>query len=483
MINQTYYAKQTIAKLEAIATNILSGPTETTDVNVTNTSFEVSNFPSTQPISGSVSITGTPAVTVSSGSITASCSGSVSVSNFPSTQPISGSVSITGTPTVNATCSGTVAVSSLPSVSGSVSVSNFPSTQPISGSVSITGTPSVTISSGSVSVSSIPAITGSVSISGTPTCNVTQLNTNTIATNSGVVGSGVQRVCMANDDLNLKCMNNLGFDFRYLSLNSDTVYSKFTKVQAKTYPPTQFISGNASGTNNFGTGTPYLVVSDCICSLPSVVTSVTLLPPGSVTWMPGYDSCRIIGFSANDATAGTNARTVRMIYYDNNWVLQSVSHPLSNTGTTYNIRRVVKFEVETWGANTYNEDSIVLQHSVNQRFVCWIHQQNNKASFNHIVIPLNGYVLLDSLYMYASTGAHVKVLLWKQTAANTYTYVVIFHRYIFANAPPAIDLSYLDPIYGPTSSTENWGIVIGAHTLSAGNVTGNIELNGKIYTP
>lgn len=96
------------------------------DVNVTN-------FPATQPISGSVSITGTPAVTVSSGSINAT------VQNFPATQPVSGSVSITGTPSVTVS-------------SGSINttVQNFPATQPVSGTVSISGTPAVTVSSGSV---------------------------------------------------------------------------------------------------------------------------------------------------------------------------------------------------------------------------------------------------------------------------------------------------------------------------------------------
>ena len=52
-------------------------------------------------------------------------SGTVAVSNFPATQPVSGSVSVS---------SGSVAVTNLPAtqtVSGTVAVSNFPATQPV----------------------------------------------------------------------------------------------------------------------------------------------------------------------------------------------------------------------------------------------------------------------------------------------------------------------------------------------------------------
>ena len=60
---------------------------------------------------------------------TTTVGGTVSVGNFPSTQAISGSVGISGTPSVD--------INSLPAVQ----VSNFPSTQ----SVSVSGTPSVNV--------------------------------------------------------------------------------------------------------------------------------------------------------------------------------------------------------------------------------------------------------------------------------------------------------------------------------------------------
>jgi hypothetical protein len=88
-----------------------SGGSATGNVTVVNTQAQavpvsVSNFPATQPVSGSVAVSNFPA--------TQPVSGAVSVSNFPSTQPVSG--------TIAATQSGT----------WTLSVSNFPATQQVS---------------------------------------------------------------------------------------------------------------------------------------------------------------------------------------------------------------------------------------------------------------------------------------------------------------------------------------------------------------
>jgi len=93
-------------------------------------SVTVSNFPATQPVSGSVSVSNLP--------VTQPVSGSVNVGNFPATQPVSGTVGVNNLPATQAV-SGTVSVSDFPAtqaVSGSVSVSDFPSPQPVSGTVS-----------------------------------------------------------------------------------------------------------------------------------------------------------------------------------------------------------------------------------------------------------------------------------------------------------------------------------------------------------
>jgi len=98
-------AKQDDIITEIQATNTaLAGQLDVSGSSITG-AVSVSNFPTTQSVSGSVAVSALPAV-----------SGTVDVGNFPTTQAVSGSV----------------AVSSLPAVSGAVDVNNFPTTQAIS---------------------------------------------------------------------------------------------------------------------------------------------------------------------------------------------------------------------------------------------------------------------------------------------------------------------------------------------------------------
>ena len=103
--------------------------------------------------SGVVGLTGTlpafttpPHVVVDSAPV-ATFPSSLSISNFPSTQPVSGSVAISNLPatqpvsgTVGLAPNTSVSVSNLPgiqAVSGTVAVSNLPATQPVSGTVAL----------------------------------------------------------------------------------------------------------------------------------------------------------------------------------------------------------------------------------------------------------------------------------------------------------------------------------------------------------
>ncbi len=70
-------------------------------VDVSGSSIAVSNFPATQPVSGSVSVSNFPATQPVSGTVTANAgTGTLLVDGSAHTQPVSGSVSITGTVSV-----------------------------------------------------------------------------------------------------------------------------------------------------------------------------------------------------------------------------------------------------------------------------------------------------------------------------------------------------------------------------------------------
>ena len=138
-------------------------------------------------IGGAVTITGTPAVSV----------GSVSVSNLPATQAISGAVSINmgGTPVA--------AANRLPVTDSVLDGLLAAGALPVSGSLAITGTPTVTIGSlpalppganaiGSVSISNLPAtqaVSGAVSVTSLPPLPTGTNSVGTVNLAAGAVGS------------------------------------------------------------------------------------------------------------------------------------------------------------------------------------------------------------------------------------------------------------------------------------------------------
>ena len=140
---KTWLEARTGAKTTAnsISVNVASDQT----VPVSGTFWQA-----TQPISGSVSISGSAAVT---GPLTdtqlRATAVPVSGTFWQATQPISGSVSVTGTTAV----SGPLTDTELRATAVPVSGTFWQATQPISGSVSISGTPAV-------SISGTPTVTG-----------------------------------------------------------------------------------------------------------------------------------------------------------------------------------------------------------------------------------------------------------------------------------------------------------------------------------
>jgi len=215
--------------------NVSSGSVTVTQSSGANLHADIDNFPASQTVAGTVTgnqgspntpanswpvevtdgtnVLGTsthPVRVDPTGTTTQPISGSVSVSNFPATQPISGSVSVSNfpspqivagsnTPADNVT-NPTNAVPDeallmgwdvtnsvwrriqVDTATGTLKVDGSGSTQPVSGSVSVANFPATQTVSGSVSVSNFPSpqtVTGS----NTPADNVTN-PTNTIPAES-----------------------------------------------------------------------------------------------------------------------------------------------------------------------------------------------------------------------------------------------------------------------------------------------------------
>lgn len=288
-----------------------------TTVSSSKINVNVSSVTGSVPISGSVSITGTPAVTVSSGSVNATCSGSVSISGTPSVS-VSNTPSVTiSSGTVNATCSGTVAVS------------NFPATQPISGSVSISGTPSVT-------------------------ADVSTLNGNTISTNSGANGTGVQRVTIATNDTlasNIETnTNGTAQNTSKLAQCVSTVALDTLRTNVTNFPATQPISGSvtvSSGSVN-ATCSGTVAVSNFPATQPiSGSVSITGTPSVSISGTPAVTLSSGTLTSITNSVTTSNSDITSMLQNTNmmsDWSLLwrynegeqlNLANAVNNTGKTY----------------------------------------------------------------------------------------------------------------------------------------------------
>lgn len=147
--------------------------------------------------------------------------GTVEVTNFPANQTVSGSV--------NATCSGTVAVTNdgLTDLAAAISnskidvnlKSNEVASFPVTGTVAITNATLDTIDN-QINSSGL-VITGAVTAtqSGTYNVNLTQAQANPITLNTGIKAAGTIRMCIADDDTNLKKLSDSVKTFSELTEN------------------------------------------------------------------------------------------------------------------------------------------------------------------------------------------------------------------------------------------------------------------------
>ena len=140
----------------------------TDKVDATGSAVSVSNFPATQPISGSVSVSNFPA--------TQPISGSVSVSNLPATQPVSGTVAVSSQPALSY-LTDNVAVATLPPITGTVAVSSMPYLSYLTSNIAVATQPALSFSTDKVDATgSSVSVTGSVAVTN---ADITSIKTNT----------------------------------------------------------------------------------------------------------------------------------------------------------------------------------------------------------------------------------------------------------------------------------------------------------------
>lgn len=419
------------------------------------------------------------------------------------------------------------------SIAGDVNVSNFPATQPISGTVTVSNFPGSALGHLDPCIDqALHNVQGDIKrVNGQPW----SLGPGTRATVPDI--NGCPRVCIATDDQNTAAINtNTGTIAGAVSsskMNVNISSSAITQAVSGTiavsnFPATQTITGNvteASASNilteiqrlKLLTVVPqYLSFLDSNWSFRkisqgwiwntnnaasgnSTARNVTEIIVNSgaafqvelyTTFCPPYDGSTIVTDNANDvASTGTNARTVLFEYYDDTWIFRSVTHNLG-AATTYNIRKIVKFEVNSWGATKYNAGPIYLKNGSNYSGL--IFGNNNTAGNERgqnmfkpicIEIPFNGFVLLSNVEFSSALIGKVYVYLVKKTASTMICYEIFSNWCNNGQSFNVFDLSSLGLIYGPTDLTESWCICMACIISSASASVAGLCINAKCYKP
>lgn len=274
-----------------------------------NLEVSVQNFPTTQPISGTVA-----------------------VSNFPATQPVSGTVAATqsGTWAVGISAAQTIAVTQPTAanlnatITGTVAVSNFPATQPVSGTVAAT-------QSGTWNIGTVTTITNPVTINtipvGTNIIGKVGIDQTTPGTTNGVqvnaaLPAGTNLIGKTGFDPTTPGTTNGVSNYQAASVTG-TITSASGAGSTVSIPTlgagvvSVYLTGTYAGvTINFeesdDSGTTFFLTSATSASASIQVNTVTLVNNSAVSYDVGAYGTTNIRVRASGYTSGT--LNVTLIY-------------------------------------------------------------------------------------------------------------------------------------------------------------------------
>lgn len=181
------------------------------------------------------------------------------------------------------------------------------------------------------------------------------------------------------DHVNVNSDNRLEVDALISGFNSSSLTNFFLEVSRGSYPQYSFVS-------KFG-ATPEVDEAE--------FDAVWDVPKSRYPWPTSAQTTTIVSSSANDASAGTGARTVEVQGLDSSYAFTSETATLNGTTAvtlTNSYLRVFRAKVLTAGSTGYNEGDIDIKHSTTT--IARITIQLNQTLMALYTIPLNhtGYL-------------------------------------------------------------------------------------------
>jgi hypothetical protein len=267
--------------------------------------------------------------------------------------------------------------------------------------------------------------------------NVSQVGGVAVSVNSGVNGTGVQRVTIATDDTLLSNLSKLFADYRFLSTNFVPVILGGMAVLSGN---TVFycVPNNSSYTFTESNTGP-----------PIVSAQITVTGSGSKDYT-GVDGAQAINYSYYTSSSST-ANAAGTALFSNSESLLDFPY------------EVPRWYVSTFQNETKNVNNLVLSNSIGPTYITFIPAGCSESVKWYAQVPGNGgKIYLKKLTIVScdttADGCTVKIMFkaWNKTTGALAFQAVLYEQY-FKNMQGSvtIDLSYLQQI--GTNTGLNWG--------------------------
>ncbi len=256
------------------------------------------------------------------------------------------------------TVDGEVSIDGTVAVTGTVAVSNFPATQPVSGTVTIQDGGNIITVDGTVAINNFPSDLATASNQVIGNANLAQIDTNTDAL------VGVDNTLdnnPANDNASLVTQAVI------MGKNPNGDFINARTNAAGALSASDFLLGVAGGDfPGYSIVNIYGANEDIDTGSGEDVWDAGGFYTGQPTHSAGAEAIEVLSSSANDTSAGTGARTVRVYGLDANFDIQTQDVTLNGVtpvDTAGTFKRCFRIEVLTAGALGANAGTITARHT------------------------------------------------------------------------------------------------------------------------
>jgi len=135
------------------------------------------------------------------------------------------------------------------------------------------------------------------------------------------------------------------------------------------------------------------------------------------TFLSAKEKIKIVSDSANDADAGTGARTVTITGLDEDYIEQNedvTMNGVTAVATAKDYIRFIKAEVKTTGTGLKNAGNITILDNAAALYLGYMLAGENKTSGTFYTVPTDNVFYLDKIRYSEIAGKTTTIIIWKR---------------------------------------------------------------------